>query len=58
VALGIPLIFGASYLLHRFAFGDEIKTIHENVELALAGSNASAEPGGTLRGWFRTWASR
>lgn len=52
VALGIPLIFGASYLLHRFAFGDEIKTINENVELALAGSRSSAERGGTLRGWL------
>src|SRR5208282_4563069 len=47
VALGIPLIFGTSYLTHRFAFADEIRTIKRKVELSAAGSGAYAESGGT-----------
>src|SRR5271163_3098421 len=43
VALGVPLIFGTSYLIHRFAYADEIRVSNEEVEQALAGSAAAAE---------------
>jgi uncharacterized membrane protein YraQ (UPF0718 family) len=57
LAVGIPLVFGASYLIHRISFADEIRTINEKVELALAGSDASAESGGTLQGWLSRFLS-
>jgi len=57
VALGIPLVFGAGYLVRRFAFADEIRSINEKVERALAGSDASAESSGTLQGWLSRFLS-
>jgi uncharacterized membrane protein YraQ (UPF0718 family) len=57
LAVGIPLIFGASYLIHRFSSAEEIRTLNEKVALTLAGSDASAEPGGTLQGWLSRFLS-
>jgi len=57
VALGVPLIFGTSYLIHRFAYADEIRVSNEEVEQALAGSAAAAESGGTLQGWLSRFLS-
>jgi uncharacterized membrane protein YraQ (UPF0718 family) len=57
VAMGIPLVFGASYLIHRFAFADEIRAIDEKVEQALVNGNASLESGGTLQGWLSRFLS-
>jgi uncharacterized membrane protein YraQ (UPF0718 family) len=52
LALGIPLIFGTGFLIHRFAFADEIKTLNKKIELSAAGSGAYAGSGGTLQGWL------
>ena len=57
LALGVPLVFGTSYLIHRFAFADEIRAINEQVGQALAGSAASAYSGGTLQGWLSRFLS-
>ena len=48
LALGIPLIFGAGYLIHRFASADDIKNLKKQVEH----STADTESGGTLQGWL------
>jgi uncharacterized membrane protein YraQ (UPF0718 family) len=57
VALGIPLIFGTSYLVHRFAFVDEKKNLEKGVELSAAGYEAYAETSGTLQGWLSRFLS-
>jgi uncharacterized protein len=57
LALGIPLIFGASYLIHRFARADEINILKKGVALSASDSGAHAESGGTLRGWISRFLS-
>ncbi len=57
VALGLPLIFGTSYLIHRFAFADEIRNIKEKVGLSAAGSEVYVESGGTVHGWLSRFLS-
>jgi len=56
VALGIPLIFGTSYLIRRFAVADEIKTLGDRVAMSAAGAEVS-ESGGTLQGWMSRFLS-
>jgi uncharacterized membrane protein YraQ (UPF0718 family) len=62
VALGIPLLFGTSYLIHRFACADEIRILKirilkKGVELSAAGYEAHTETGGTLQGWLSRFLS-
>jgi uncharacterized protein len=57
VALGLPLVFGASYLIHRFASPREIRALDEKVKLALADSDTSSEAGGSLQGWLSRFLS-
>ena len=57
LALGVPLIFGVSYLIHRFAFADEIKILKEGIDLSAADYEAYAESRGTLQGWLSRFLS-
>jgi uncharacterized membrane protein YraQ (UPF0718 family) len=52
LALGIPLVFGTSYLIHRFSFADEVRANEAAGEPAFADPETSAETGGTLQGWL------
>jgi uncharacterized membrane protein YraQ (UPF0718 family) len=53
LALGIPLVFGTSYLIHRFSFADEVRANEAAGEPAFADPETSAETGGTLQGCSR-----
>ncbi len=57
VALGIPLIFGMSYLIRRFAFADEAVILQKSGELSAADFEGNAESGGTLQGWLSRFVS-